>query len=231
MKFLIADDDPVSRLALSHLVAELPDAELIQADDGDAAWLALEAADEPIISLLDNRMPGLSGIDVLKKMRQSLRYLGWPVLLVTGTADRSLVSEAVQFGVSGFVLKPVAEDALLRISDLATQFEHSILEPLSETAIRLDTSPGMVNAYMHSLIKQLDVLIDALANITEENFPLVKKRADTSRSAALMLGSHHLEMLLEKLIASLDGDVRGDLSACAEAIVMTRNRIGRVSNL
>lgn len=226
MKYLIADDDPVSLLALSYLVADIPNTTVLHAEDGDSAWQALETMNEPVISLLDNRMPGMNGVDVLKKMRHSSRYIGWPVMIITSTADRSLVSDAVQLGVNGFVMKPVGQDSLLRIVDLAIQFENSILEPFSDTAARLDVSQNKVQTCVYALINQLDLLVVALQSATSENLPLIKQRADTCRSAALMLGSKHLDMIFEKLLLNLDGDQSvHSYTSFVEAILLTRNEM------
>ncbi len=226
MKYLIADDDPVSRLALSYLIADLPNSTVVQVEDGQLAWQVLEAMNEPVICLLDNRMPGLSGVDVLKKMRLSARYIGWPVMLITSTADRSLVSDAVQFGISGFVLKPVAEESLSRITEVANRFEASILAPFSETAARLEISQEQYQKYIQALLKQLEVLAVALQNVTVETLSSIKQRAETCHSAALTLGSKPLDLIFEKLIPSLDSaESLISYASFSDAISLARNRI------
>lgn len=51
-------------------------------------------------------MPGMSGIDLLRKVRASDKLKGMPVLMVTAEAKRDQIIEAAQAGVNGYVVKP-----------------------------------------------------------------------------------------------------------------------------
>lgn len=225
MKYLIADDDLVSRLALSDLISTQANASIELAENGLAAWEALQQVTAPVMCLLDVRMPEMTGVDVLQKLRQSARFLGWPVMLVTSTPDRESVKDAAQLGVSGFVVKPVEAEALGRITAIAQQFEHSILEPFASKSARLGIDHARYRTYVSALLKQLDTLIADLVR-NEVALPELAQRAQKCRSAAVTLGSRHLEMIFSKLIPALNYlDNRKLFTEYAHTLLLTRNQI------
>lgn len=75
------------------------------------------AALNPDILVMDVRMPGLSGLDTIRELRR--RGLEPAVILSTAYERFDIVREALELGVSGYLLKPVAKDALVRALRLA----------------------------------------------------------------------------------------------------------------
>ena len=99
---LIIDDDTMSRRILRGIL--LDDYEIVgEATNGKKGIeLALEL--KPDIVCLDNVMPEMSGLDVLRAIRAQLPQT--LILMVTGSADRETVQAALQGGADGFVIKP-----------------------------------------------------------------------------------------------------------------------------
>jgi DNA-binding NarL/FixJ family response regulator len=109
---LIVDDHPVVRSGLRVLLDVHDGIEVAgEAADGEEA-LALAAALEPDVILLDLKLPGLDGVAVLTELRA--RGIGARVLVLTSANDPAQVSRAVQAGASGFLYKDVDPDALIR---------------------------------------------------------------------------------------------------------------------
>jgi DNA-binding NarL/FixJ family response regulator len=109
---LIVDDHPVVRSGLRVLLDVHDGIEVAgEAADGEEA-LALAAALEPDVILLDLKLPGLDGVAVLTELRA--RGVGARVLVLTSANDPAQVSRAVQAGASGFLYKDVDPDALIR---------------------------------------------------------------------------------------------------------------------
>src|SRR5581483_8831331 len=78
--------------------------------NGDDA-LAAVRSEQPDVLLLDLRMPGKNGLDVLRTMRQE--QLGCHTVLLTAAARDGEIVEAVQLGARGVVLKDAQPDELL----------------------------------------------------------------------------------------------------------------------
>jgi len=88
-----------------------------QADDGIPAWEMIEAAHaagEPFQFILsDWNMPGMTGLDLLIKLRGDERFKKLPFLMVTAEGEKDNVITAIKAGVSNFIIKPFKPDALM----------------------------------------------------------------------------------------------------------------------
>ena len=107
-KILIIDDDKHIRLSMvGHLTKGL-NVECIEAKDGKEG-LAKILVEKPDLVLLDVNMPVMDGYDVLKKIRSSsietLKEI--PIIMLTGTSEKSVVMKILKMGVSGYLKKPV----------------------------------------------------------------------------------------------------------------------------
>jgi len=113
MNILIVDDSGVMRrihkgILLEHGVAE---SDIIEAEDGKAA---LAVAREKTIGLflVDWNMPNLNGIDFVRTLRAMDPYKTTPIVMITSEAAKYMVVEAIQAGVTNYVVKPIKGKAL-----------------------------------------------------------------------------------------------------------------------
>jgi two-component system response regulator DesR len=103
IRILIADDYPTIRCALSTLLEFEPDMQVVgEAASGDEV-IALEAALNPDVVLLDIDMPGKNGFEALSEIQQ--RQSGTRVLLFSAMADPADVAQAILDGAAGFLPK------------------------------------------------------------------------------------------------------------------------------
>ncbi|UUZ51638.1 response regulator [Massilia sp. B-10] len=107
MKALIVDDDAVARMALSDLLSGYDMFDLVEADDGEAAWTLLEDGLAPVICFCDVRMPRMSGLELLQKIKAHPALATLPFVLVSSASDRDTVLQAVKLGAVGYLLKPL----------------------------------------------------------------------------------------------------------------------------
>ena len=68
MKILIAEDNAFSRTLLKKTITKAG-YDVITAEDGEAAWEVLQQKDVPRLVLVDWMMPGMSGVDLYRKIR------------------------------------------------------------------------------------------------------------------------------------------------------------------
>jgi two-component system LytT family response regulator len=103
MSVFIADDEPLARRRLGSIVAKLEWLRVIgEAADGEAAFNEIVRL-RPDMILLDIRMPELSGLDVLKRLR-NLNHI--PAVILT-TAHDEFAVRAFELEVLDYVLKPI----------------------------------------------------------------------------------------------------------------------------
>lgn len=101
-KLLFVDDDPAVRGMLTKFFKEKGYATL-EAPDGETALRTI-AAEKVSVALLDIEMPGMDGIETLKKLLEADPKLG--VVMATGLQDDERVKAALALGAYSYVLKP-----------------------------------------------------------------------------------------------------------------------------
>jgi CheY-like chemotaxis protein len=111
-RVLLVDDDASVRDLLRATLPVGEGFELVEAHDGSAALKAVEAA-APDLILLDWSMPGLSGADVLERLRAAGHRV--PVVVLTARAEPSRRQLADELGADSFLTKPFSPLELLEV--------------------------------------------------------------------------------------------------------------------
>jgi two-component system, NarL family, nitrate/nitrite response regulator NarL len=112
IRIVVADDHPIFLDGLRRLLSLEGRFEVVgEATDGTQA-LALVETLQPDILLLDLRMPGLSGLDVLRKLKA--RNSPTKVILLTASEDKTEFVQVMREGCSGIVLKQTPTDLLVK---------------------------------------------------------------------------------------------------------------------
>jgi len=111
IRILIADDHPVVREGLAHMIEDQPDMRVVgEVADGQAAVAAAISSD-PHIALLDMRMPGLGGVAAIRKLRE--RCPRTRVLVLSMYEDPHYVRAALAAGAHAYLGKRTGSAALL----------------------------------------------------------------------------------------------------------------------
>lgn len=112
IRILIADDQTITRRGLQTLLAAQPEIEVVgEARDG-AEVIAMSAALEPDVILMDLRMPGMNGIEATRQIHRARPHIG--ILVLSVFDDDTLVFPAIRAGARGYLLKNTEQDELLR---------------------------------------------------------------------------------------------------------------------
>lgn len=110
-RILLVDDEASVRRVLERLL-RAEGYEVIEASNGEQA-LSIAWAQTVDTILLDMRMPGMTGLDVCRRLRSDARTTHTPVVFLTGIDDRKFKREALQAGATDFLGKPFDEIELL----------------------------------------------------------------------------------------------------------------------
>jgi len=111
LRFLVVDDFSTMRRIVKNLLEGLGFTHIAEADDGSTALPMLLTGKFDFV-ITDWNMPKMPGLDLLKAIRADATLKHLPVLMVTAEAKREQIVEAVQAGVSGYVVKPFTAEIL-----------------------------------------------------------------------------------------------------------------------
>jgi two-component system nitrate/nitrite response regulator NarL len=110
LKVIIIDDHTLFREGLQRLLVRHDIDVTASVSNGEDGYKAIEK-NTPDIVLLDLRMPSVSGIEVLKNIRQTRKNL--PVVMLTTSDDEKDLIDALRNGASGYLLKDMEPDDLV----------------------------------------------------------------------------------------------------------------------
>ncbi len=154
MKILIAEDDPTSRHILEIMLGKWG-YEVVVACDGNEAWQAFQTHDPPRLAILDWMMPGMDGVEVCRKVRES----GIPsivyIILLTAKDRKEDVVAALGGGANDYVVKPLEREELLariQVGERMVELQSALagrVEELQEALSHIKTLQGILPICMH----------------------------------------------------------------------------------
>ena len=111
MRILVVDDMTTMRRIVKNILKQLGFANIEEAENGQEALQKLRA--EPFgFVVSDWNMPVMTGIDMLRAIRADEKLKAIPVLMVTAEAQQANLVEAIQAGVSNYIVKPFTAETM-----------------------------------------------------------------------------------------------------------------------
>jgi sigma-B regulation protein RsbU (phosphoserine phosphatase) len=142
MRILVAEDDAVTRKLLESTLGRLG-LDVITAADGNAAWTALETLkgkDAPELAVLDWMMPGLEGIQILRRLRTTPGFELLYVILLTSRTDKEDVAYGLAAGANDYIVKPFDPsemEARVRVGERMVKLQRSLAARVAELEVAL----------------------------------------------------------------------------------------------
>lgn len=113
LKVLVVDDMSTMRRIVKNVLKQIGFSDMIEAENGQDGLNKLKTPDAGIgLVVSDWNMPVMQGIDFLRAVRADPDLKHLPFLMVTAEAQKENIIEAVQAGVSNYVVKPFTAEAL-----------------------------------------------------------------------------------------------------------------------
>jgi len=123
LKVLVVDDNAHMRKLVTTILQAFGVSQIFEAESGERAWAALRESN-PDICVLDWVMEGMSGLDLVQKIRSDPQTPNpfVPVIMLTGHTHIDRVRQARDAGVNEFIAKPVSVKTMMQ--RLQTVFEN-----------------------------------------------------------------------------------------------------------
>jgi DNA-binding NarL/FixJ family response regulator len=126
IRVMVVDDHSIVRQGVRSLLSNYADLEIVAEADSGLTALRHAADLLPNVILLDIRMPGENGVDLVKRLREAAPAA--KVLMLTSFDDREYVTGALRAGAHGYVLKSISDETLVS-AIRAVYFGERVLSP------------------------------------------------------------------------------------------------------
>jgi putative two-component system response regulator len=184
------DDDPAIRKIL-QIMLKKEGYRVTPCMNGDELQEVLKNQDgeDTDLILLDIKMPGLSGFEVLDIIKR--RYAHIPVIMLTAFNDLDTGMQAIRRGASDYLSKPVGRDELIScVTRVLTKAEHEI-EQAAEKSHYLEVQKELeqeLKAAYRSLKKTTFATLEAFSETIEQKDTYTKGHCSRVRTIALAVG-------------------------------------------
>ncbi len=233
MKVLVVDDDVVSRMVLMHLIDACGKFEILEAEDGEDAWQQMAGGLRPAICFCDLRMPRLSGMDLLARVKDDSTLKAMPFVLVTSANDSATIDQAESLGVDGYLVKPFQGEQVKTYMTPFTPSPESVpgAETAQATMQRLGINGERLLVYLGGFQAQLTSASGDISALLERGeSDQARVRLDRLQAGCLTLGLGEAAALLRNFPpGALDaGQVRAALGETVRAVMHQSEAIKRL---
>jgi two-component system, NarL family, response regulator DevR len=204
-RILLVDDHEVVRLGLKSLLERHPQFEII--GEAASAREALEQVENnhPDVVVMDIRLPGTSGIEACEEITS--RFPETRVLMLTSYAEDEMLFSAIRAGASGYVLKQIGGDELVRALEAVARGE-ALLDPAVTQRVfqevRRAVKEEEASAFVHLSQQEKHVLL-----LVSEG------RTNREIAKALFLGEGTVRNYVSSILSKLGVSNRAEAAAYA----------------
>ncbi|MGD0774182.1 MAG: PAS domain S-box protein [Candidatus Solibacter sp.] len=118
---LYVEDNPANLMLIEQLIKRRPDMRLLSASDGNLG-IQLARANQPEVILMDINLPGISGIEALRILREDPATAHIPVVALSANAMPRDVEKGLQAGFFRYLTKPIKVNEFMQTLDVALEF-------------------------------------------------------------------------------------------------------------
>jgi DNA-binding NarL/FixJ family response regulator len=204
-RIILVDDHEVVRLGLKSLLDRHPQFEVV--GEASSAREALEqvAALEPDVVVMDIRLPGTSGIEACEQIVD--QHPNTKVIMLTSYAEDEMLFSAIRAGASGYVLKQIASEELVKAIEAVGRGE-ALLDPAVTQRVFQE---------VRRAVKEEEASAFAHLSQQEKHVLLLVSEGKTNREIAksLFLGEGTVRNYVSSILSKLGVNNRAEAAAYA----------------
>lgn len=209
MKILIAEDNLIQRIVLDHILKKA-NYEVLLAASGQEALHVLENQSDIGLLISDIMMPGIDGLELLRRIKANPNLSSIPVIMCTALADSEHVQAASKLGCRYYIVKPAQVQVVLQRVQEALEDERLVLRDAAISRQKLgmdaDSFLSLLIAFQKFLNEET-VLMEQ--KVKSSGMESIRLNLATLYENAVLLGAERLANIL------VDLQVGEDLSVIA----------------
>jgi len=202
---LIADDHAIVRKGIKTLLEECTQFKVVAEAETGIEAVEKAQAFRPDIAILDIRMPGMSGIEACRQIKQV--HERCKIIMMTSYAEDELLFAAIQAGAAGYVLKQIAGSELIHAIESISTGEGILDSAMTMSALKL----------LRKVAEAQDAVQFSILSPQEKNVLALVSKGMTNRQIAvsLYLGEGTVRNYVSSVLAKLAVANRAQAAAFA----------------
>ncbi len=204
-RIVLVDDHEVVRLGLKALLDRHPNFEVVGEAASAREALELVGSLQPAVVVMDIRLPGTSGIEACEEIVQ--RFPDTKVLMLTSYAEDEMLFSAIRAGASGYVLKQIGGEELVRALEAVGRGE-ALLDPAVTQRVFQE---------VRKAVKEEEASAFSHLSQQEKHVLLLVSEGKTNReiAKALFLGEGTVRNYVSSILSKLGVNNRAEAAAYA----------------
>jgi DNA-binding NarL/FixJ family response regulator len=204
-RILLVDDHEVVRLGLKSLLERHPHFDIIGEASSAREALEMVSNHHPDVVVMDIRLPGISGIEACEEITS--RFPDTRVIMLTSYAEDEMLFSAIRAGASGYILKQIDGDALVRALEAVGRGE-ALLDPAVTQRVFQE---------VRRAVKEEEASAFAHLSQQEKHVLLLVSEGKTNReiAKALFLGEGTVRNYVSSILSKLGVNNRAEAAAYA----------------
>lgn len=231
IRILIAEDDSLCRQLLTRILSKQEDWEITAVEDGNQAWERIDGGFVPDLLVSDILMPGLDGHQLLRRVRDDMRFKHLKFIFCTSSSEQSDIEKAGAEGVNRYLIKPYDPEVVIQTieEELATRTDYV---EVAQKRLNMEREEYLIIA--RSLSDEASkTVIDARNEFANGKHPLARIRLNALKGACLTLGSEELAARAELLCQAIDSGklshIMGEFDALEKLVLQFHDTINMMS--
>lgn len=206
LRVLLVDDHEVVRLGIRALLNQSENFEVVGEASNAKESIDLTAEIQPDIVLMDIRLPGMSGIEACEEITQSNRDV--KVVMLTSYAEDEMLFAAIRAGASGYLLKQISSEDLIRSLNSVARGDAALLDPMVTQRVFQE---------VRRAVKEEEASAFAVLSQQEKHVLILVSEGKTNREIAksLFLGEGTVRNYVSSILSKLGTSNRAEAAAYA----------------
>ena len=206
LRVLLVDDHEVVRLGIRALLNQSEGFEVVGEASNARESIELTAEIMPDIVLMDIRLPGMSGIEACEEITQKNKDV--KVVMLTSYAEDEMLFAAIRAGASGYLLKQISSEDLIRSLNSVARGDAALLDPIVTQRIFQE---------IRRAVKEEEASAFAVLSQQEKHVLMLVSEGKTNREIAksLFLGEGTVRNYVSSILSKLGTSNRAEAAAYA----------------
>ena len=206
LRVLLVDDHEVVRLGIRALLNQSENFEVVGEASNAKESIELTAEILPDIVLMDIRLPGMSGIEACEEITQKNKDI--KVVMLTSYAEDEMLFAAIRAGASGYLLKQISSEDLIRSLNSVARGDAALLDPMVTQRVFQE---------VRRAVKEEEASAFAVLSQQEKHVLILVSEGKTNREIAksLFLGEGTVRNYVSSILSKLGTSNRAEAAAYA----------------